>query len=156
MMNAKKIERWILLEQTGELSPRRKAQLDACPEAQALRDELQALQRAIPPVEVQPSPWATSRIQARLKTESRTVLLPARAWQPILALAACLTVAVMWFTVRPGSSPETRTSSVPSAVAAYSVEDVDAWDMEFEEDLEELEVMILDISDTSMFELAGL
>ena len=90
MMNAKKMEKWILLEQTGELSPRKQKILNACPQAQEKRDELNALFSAVPNVETEPSPWAATKINARLQKERRPVLLPARVWQPVLALAACL------------------------------------------------------------------
>jgi ferric-dicitrate binding protein FerR (iron transport regulator) len=141
-MNANKLEKWILLEQTGELSARKQKILNACPEAQAKRDELDALRMAIPSKGAEPSPWAATRINARLQQERRSVLLPARVWQPILALAACLTLVVTTFDFTPESSP--------ASVAAVAVGEVDAWGVQFEEELAELESLILAISDTPL------
>jgi len=138
MMNPKKIEKWILLEQTGELSPRKQKILDACPQAQEKRDELHALFAAVPRVEKEPSPWAAAKINARLQSEPRPVLLPIRVWQPVLALAACLTLVFTTIDF----------SSNPSVVAVASVEVgvVDEWNVQFDEDLAELESLILAIS----------
>ncbi len=138
MMNAKKLGKWILLEQTGELSTRKQKILNACPEAQAKRDELKAFCGAIVPSEAEPSPWAVTRIRARLKTERRSILLPARVWQPILALAVCLTLVVTTFNFTPEPSVV--------SVAAVVVGEVDVWNVQFEEDLVELESLILAIS----------
>jgi hypothetical protein len=137
-MNAKKLEKWILLEQTGELSPRKQRILNACPQAAEKRAELTALQAAASSGKQEPSPWAVTRIAARLRTEKRPYLLPVRIWQPILALAACLT---LFFTT-------IDFPSEPSAVAVASVEVgvADEWNVQFEEDLAELENLILAIS----------
>lgn len=136
-MNEKKIEKWILLEQTGELSPRRQKILNGCSQAQTKRDELNALLSAVSSPKTEPSPWAVARINARLQKERRTLL--ARVWKPILALAACLTLA---FTVL-DFTPD------PSAIIFASVEAemADEWNVQFEEDLAELESLILAISD---------
>ena len=138
-MNTQKLEKWILLEQTGELSPRKQKILSACPQAAQKRAELNALQAAASSGKQEPSPWATARINARLRTEKRLLLLPVRVWQPILALAACL----MIFVTQIEFTPET------SAVATASVEVgvADVWNVQFEEDLAELESLILAISD---------
>jgi hypothetical protein len=137
-MNEKKLEKWILLEQTGELSPRKQKMLNAFPQAAGKRAELIALQAAVPSVNEEPSPWATARIAARLKTEKRPLLLPVRVWQPVLALAACLTILV----TQVEFAPE------PFAVASASVEVgvADVWNVQFDEDLAELESLILAIS----------
>jgi hypothetical protein len=63
-------------------------------------------------------------------------------WQPILALAACLTLVVTTFDFTPESSP--------ASVAAVAVGEVDAWGVQFEEELAELESLILAISDTPL------
>ncbi len=138
MMNAKQIEKWILLEQSGELSPRRQKVLNASPEADAKRAELNALCAAVTSPDVEPSPWAVTRINARLQTERRSILLPARVWKPILTLAACLTLAIATFDFMPESSPV--------SVAAVAVGETDVWSVQFEEDLAELESLILAIS----------
>ena len=137
-MNAKKLEKWILLEQTGELSPRKQKILNALPQAAGKRAELNALHAAVPQIKEEPSPWAVARIHARLKKEKRPLLLPVRVWQPILALAACLMIFATTFDFSPD----------PSAVASASVEVgvADVWNVQFEEDLAELESLILAIS----------
>jgi hypothetical protein len=155
MMNAKKLEQWILLEQTGELSPRKQKILNACQDAKAKRKELNALMAVVSPVDVEPSPWTTTRINARLQKERRSVLLPARVWQPIVALAACLTLVVTTFDF-PAKKTVPATvidvTYVPDIddVAAVAVDDVDAWGAAFEEDLAELEGLILAISDSPL------
>ena len=138
MMKTKQIEKWLLLEQTGELSERKRRKLNACPEAEAKRAELNALCKAVEPSDAEPSSWATTRIHARLQAERRSVLLPLRVWKPILALAACLTLVVMTLDFRPESSAV--------SVAAVAVGEVDVWNVQFEEDLVELESLILAIS----------
>ena len=55
-MKTTTLEKWILLEQSGELSPRRQRVLNAIPEAQEKRDELNALCAATPLSDVEPSP----------------------------------------------------------------------------------------------------
>lgn len=141
-MNAKKLEKWILLEQTGELSPRRQKILNQCPGVQERRDELKTLFDAVSLSAGEPSPWAATRIHARVQRGHRPVLLSARAWRPILALAACLTLIV--------TTIDFRSDSSPSSVAAVAVGEVDGWNVQFEEDLAELEGLILAISDTSL------
>jgi len=142
MMNAKKIEKWILLEQTGELSPRKQKILNACPQAQAKRNELKALQSVISPPPEDPSPWATAKINARLQGERRPVLRPVRLGVPALALAACL---MLVFTLI-DFSPESAEVSVASVEAVVQ----DEWTEEFEDDLAELESLILAMSDTPL------
>ncbi len=141
-MKTNKLEKWILLEQSGELSPRRRKMLDACPDAAAKRAELNALCSAVQPADAEPSPWCVTRINARLKTERRSLLLPARVWQPILALAACLTLIVTTFDFMPETS--TTPPTVLTAAETY------AWSVQFDEDLAELESLILAISGTPL------
>jgi ferric-dicitrate binding protein FerR (iron transport regulator) len=142
MMNAKKMEKWLLLEQSGELSDRKRRILDACPEAKEKRAELKTLFDAVQPFEHEPSAWAATRIDARLRKERRSILLPVRVWKPILAAAACLTIIVATLDFTPESSV--------NSVADVAVGEVDAWSVQFEEDLAELEGLILAISDTSL------
>jgi ferric-dicitrate binding protein FerR (iron transport regulator) len=142
-MKAKQLEKWILLEQSGELPPRLQKKLNACPEAQAKRDELAALFSAVQASDAEPSQWAAAKIHSRLQKERRSLLLPVRVWQPVLALAACLTLAVMTFDFAPEPSPV----SIEAVAAAV---EGDAWSTRFEEDLVELEGLILAISDTPL------
>ncbi len=135
-MKTKKLEKWLLLEQSGELSPRHQRLLDACPEAQAGREELNALCASIPESGAEPSPWAATKIAARLRKERRSILLPSRVWKPILAMAACLTLLVSTLDFN-------QTSSTPVTVMKSGM---DVWNEQFEEDLIELESLILAIS----------
>ena len=137
-MNARKLEKWLLLEQTGELSPSKQKRLNACPQAQTKREEISSLFSQIPAVEQDPSAWAVTRIHARLETEKRLLLLPIRIWQPVLALAACLMLAVTMF--------DFTSETSASAVASVEVGVVDVWNVQFEEDLAELENLILAMS----------
>jgi len=139
-MKTTTLEKWLLLEQTGELSARRRRALDACPEAQDKRVELNALCAAVPVSDAEPSPWAAAKISARLRKNRRSILLPSRVWQPILALAACLTLVVSTWNFN-----QTASSSV-----AVTVAEVGVWSDQFEEDLMELESLILAISDDSI------
>jgi ferric-dicitrate binding protein FerR (iron transport regulator) len=141
-MNAKKIEKWVLLEQSGELPPRKQNILNACPQTQQMREELNALFKAVPAADPEPSPRAATRIHARLRQERRPVLLSARVWSPVLAAAACLMLLVNIFNFMPGSSP--------ASAATVAVGEADVWNVRFEEDLAELEGLILAISDTPL------
>jgi hypothetical protein len=138
-MNAKKLEKWILLEQTGELSPRKQKILNACPQAQAKREELNVLRSAISAEDQEPSPWVVSRINARLQQERLSFFRPVRVWIPGLALAACL---MLIFTII-DFTPESAEVSVVSVEAVVQ----DEWNVQFEEDLAELESLILAMSD---------
>lgn len=139
-MKAKTLEKLLLLEQTGELSKRQKLRLDALPDVQAKRDELKALCAAVSVGTEEPSPWTVSKIDTRLREERRSILLPARVWKPILALAACLTLVV-----------STRDFKSAPSVDSISVviSETEAWSVQFNEDLGELENLILAISDSS-------
>jgi len=140
-MKTKKLEKWLLLEQTGELSKRKQRRLNNLPETQAKRDELNALCAAVSVVAEEPSPWTVAKIDARLRKERRSILLPARVWTPILALAACLTLVVGTWDFKP----------VPSVDSvSVVVSETEAWTAQFSEELVELESLILAISDSSL------
>ena len=130
------LEKWILLEQSGELSARKTRRLNACPEANAKRAALKALTSAVRNEEVEPSPWTTQKIATRLRNEPQRRWMPTHAWQPILAIAACLTLVVGLFNLK----PETSASSVGTAKVVSA--ELDVWDVQFEEDLVELENLI--------------
>ena len=139
-MKTKKLEKWLLLEPSGELSPRRKRLLDAWPEAQTKRDELKALCEALPASEAEPAPWAAAKIAARLREECRPRLAFSKVWKSVFLTAACLTLVVSTFNFK-------QTSPAPGAVVAA---EMDVWNVQFEEDLVELESLILAISDSSL------
>lgn len=139
-MKTKTMQKWLLLEQTGELSPRRKQRLNACPEAQALREELRSLYASIPESSIQPSPWSVAKIDARLREERRSTTVFSKHWKTALALAACLTATVGILNFHGG-----QVSSSP-AVAVATVAGVDVWSVPIEEDLSKLESLIVAIS----------
>lgn len=154
-MKTKTLEKYLLLEQSGELSTRKRRLLEACPEAQAKRDELTVLRAATPRSEVEPSPWAATKIAARLREERRPVVtfskvchslrslprmrgasLASLGWKPIFLMAACLMLVVNTFNF--------KQTSTDSAVIAET--EMDVWNNQFEEDLVELESLILAMS----------
>jgi hypothetical protein len=139
-MKTQKLEKLLLLEQTGELSPRRCRKLDSCSEAQEKRAELKAFCASVPTVDVEPSPWAVARISARLRDERGSALIFSNHWKPAWALAACLIVVsgILNFHGNQNSS------TVVAAVSAASAEGV--WNDPLEEDLSRLENLIVAIS----------
>ena len=139
-MKMKTLEKWVLLEQSGELSPRRQRKLEACPETQAKRDEYQALCEAVQIPDVEPSPWAVTKIAARLREERHPVLTFSKVWKPVFLTAACLTLVVSTFNL----------NQAPSALAVVAVVEAEEWNVQFEEDLVELESLILAISGDSI------
>ena len=140
-MKKKTLEKWVLLEQSGELSSRKTRKLDASPDAQRLRDELNTLCEVLPLDTADPSPWATTEIKARLRDERCLMLLPARVWTPIVALAACLTLVVgVW---------DLKTEATPISASVVMAE-TDAWNAQFDQELIELENLISNISSDSL------
>lgn len=139
-MKTKKLEKWLLLEQSGELSPRRRRLLDRCPEAQAKRAELNALHAALPVLDAEPSPWTVTRIAARLHAERRPVLVASKVWRTALALAASLMVVSGILNFHGKQTPSTSTAVVMAAAG------VDVWNDPLEEDLGRLENLIVAIS----------
>jgi len=139
-MKTKKLEKWLLLEQSGELSARRQRVLNACSEAQAKRDELKALCAAVPILDVEPEPWAITKIAARLREERRPVVTFSKVWKPVFLTAACLMLVVNIFDFK-----QTSSTSV-----VIEMTEVNVWNDQFEEDLVELESLILAISGDSL------
>lgn len=133
-MNAKQLERLLLLEQSGELTPRQRRALAGTDAAEPKRRELEALRRAAEASDAEPDPWAAVRIDARLRAFRRPA--SAAAWKPALALAACLLLAAGIWNFRQTSSPSVLAAAV----------NADVWNVRFDEDLAELESLILAIS----------
>lgn len=142
-MKTKTIEKWILLEQTGELSPRRQRILNASAEAGEKRAELAALRNALPPSDAELPPWSVAKINARLCAERHSSIGFSNAWKPALALAACLTVIVGTVNHFHGNNE----SSAPAVVASVATDGVDVWSVPNEDDLTKLENLIVAISD---------
>ena len=144
-MKTNKLEKLLLLEQSGELSAwqlrRLGRELAVSEEARILRQELGRLRGLILLPEVEPSPWTVAKIAARLHDEHRSVLAVTRVLKPVLALAACLMAVAGIFNF--------HGKQVSSSVAvAASV--VDVWSDPLERDLSRLESQIAAISSDSL------
>lgn len=161
-MNTRKLEKWLLLEQSGELSPRQALRLnralEASEEARVLKSELVRLKGSIRTPNVELAPWTVAKISARLNGHHRPVLnfyrgchslrslprirgasLASLGWKPALALAACLAVVAGVLNFHGKQIPSTSTAVVVAAGA-------DVWNDPFEEDLSKLENLIVAIS----------
>jgi hypothetical protein len=144
-MKIKKIEKWLLLEQSGELSPRRLRalcrELAGSEDARALRDELRWMKNTVIKTTLDPSPWSVGKIAARLHAGPVSALSSARVWKSALALAACLMAVVGIFNFH-----DKRVSLNPVAVVAEA--GVDVWNDPLEEDLGKLGSLIVALSDS--------
>jgi len=138
-MKTKKLERWLLLEQTGELSARRQRLLMACPEAQEKRAGLNSLRMALPVLDAELPLWTVKKIDSRLHAERRSAAGFSKLWKPALAMAVCL-ILVAGIVNFHGES----TSSAPVAVVVAA--GVDVWNDPLEEDLSRLETQIAALS----------
>lgn len=146
-MKMKKIEQWLLLEASGELSPhqllRLGRELAASEAARMLRQELGQLRGTILPPAIEPSPWTVERISARLREERRPALSVSQVLKPVFALAACLALVIGIFNFH-----GKQTSS--ASVAVLAAAGVDVWSDPLEEDLSRLERQIMAISGDSL------
>ena len=143
-MKTVKLEKWLLLEQSGELSPRQLRrlgrELSVSEEARVLRNELRRLKGSIILPETDLSSWTVATITARLREEHRPVVYFYKILRPALALAACLliTTGILNFHGQ-------QISSTSTAVVVAAAE-VDVWNDPFEEDLSKLENLIVAMS----------
>jgi len=142
-MKTTKLEKLILLEQSGELSPRQRRLLKACPEAQVKRDELTALRAATPVSDVEPYPWTATKISERLRPNRTSLFEFSRLWKPVFLTAACLMLVVSTFDFK---------QTVPNSVVITETE-MDVWNNQFENDLVELESLILAMSGDPIMEM---
>jgi ferric-dicitrate binding protein FerR (iron transport regulator) len=137
-MKPSQLEKWVLLEQSGELAPRDqlrlKRALDGSAAARHLRDDLRQIEAAVMDPASEPSPWTAVRIDARLRAENPAGV-PLRRWKPALSLAAGALLMAGLFTFH---GQQNSSSFVPALAAA----EVDAWSDPFEEDLVRLENLI--------------
>lgn len=143
-MKTNKLEKLLLLEQSGELSSGQRCRLEhelqVSDKARKLRADLCVLRGSINEPDVELSPWTVARIDARLREKSRPAFNPSVLWKPALALAAGLTLISGIFNFN-----ENQISSAP-AVAVIGTTEVDVWSVPFEEDLHRLETLIMAIS----------
>ena len=149
-MNPQQLEQLLLLESSGELSPRQRRALDAelaaSPAARRFRDQLRALAAAVPPPAAPPAPAAAARIAARLAPRPRTVV-----WKPLLATAAALALLLGVYTFQSGpvSAP------VETAAVAAATEEED-WADPLDAEFTELESLLLAISSDDSLEITEL
>lgn len=146
-MKTDQLERWLLLEQSGELSSRRLRRLEqalsASEEGRRMRAELIRLNESVREPDTTLSPWAVSGIHARLQDVRCAPLRFSGAWKSALAMAACLAVALGLWTFHGGGV-------APISDAVIAMEEADVWYDPFEEKLSELENLIVAISGDSL------
>lgn len=153
-MNPARLEQLLLLEASGELSPRQRRTLDAelaaNPDARRRRAELLGLVQAIPPVPTGPAPGAAEAIAARLTMKpARPVHRP--RWATTLAAAAALALLLGVSLFRGGPAPATDAPALALANPAEPAEPAetaeDDWTDPLEDEFAELESLLLAISD---------
>ena len=153
-MNTKQLERLLLLEQTGELSPSQRRALDAelaaSPEARRFRDQLRALAAAALVPAASPAPDAAARIAARLQAKRKPAFAFQPAWKPALAAAAALALFVG---VRSFQRP--ATTPAETAAVATAAEDED-WTDPLDAEFTELESLLAAMAADASFEITEL
>lgn len=142
-MKTEKLEKLLLLEQSGELSPgqrrRLECELSASDNARRLREELSLLSRSVCKPAAEPSPWTVARIAARLHEERQPAVNLSCILKPVLALAAGLVLVINIWNFHGKQVPST-------SAAVVSAAGVDVWNDPFEGDLSRLENLIGTIS----------
>ena len=150
-MNTQKLEQLLLLEQSGELAPKQRRQLDAelaaSAKARQLREDLLQLSAAIPPVAAQPSPDAASRIDARLRKTGKPAFSFLPAWKPALAAAAALALLLGVRTY------QAKIHVSPTPVLASATAEEDEWTDPLKAEFTELESLIATISSDDSLEI---
>lgn len=148
-MNPKQLEQLLLLEQSGELSPRQRRALDAelaaAPAARRFRDQLRALAAAVPPSAAPPASDAAARIAARLAPRPQTY-----AWKPLLAMAAALALLLGAYVFRPGPA------AAPVETAAAAATEEEDWTDPLDAEFTELESLLAAISTDDTFAITEL
>ena len=147
-MNTKKLEQLLLLEQSGELSPKQRRLLDqelaASEKARRLRDQLRQISAAIPAPAAQPAPDAAARIAARLHQAPGPMLAFLPAWKPALAAAAVLALLLGVRTFH------AKTQVLPEPAVASATAEEEVWTDPLEQDFAELESMISTLATNSL------
>ena len=152
-MNPAQLEQLLLLEQSGELSPKQRRQLDAAlaasPAARQARAQLRGLAAAIPVPATRPAPAAAARIAARLAPAPKPAFAP--AWKSALAAAAALALLLG---VRSFQGPRSTPADSPTTEIA-AAEDLE-WTDPLEAEFTELESLLLAISTADVLEITEL
>ena len=147
-MKPEKLVKWILLEQSGELSPRQLRllgrELAVSEEARSLRSDLGSLKNAVVTPDIEPAPWLVTRIVASLGRESCLSMNFHKVLRPALALAAGLVIVTGIYNFH-----GKQTSSTSTAVVVAATE-VDVWNDPLGEDMGRLESLIVALSGDSL------
>ena len=155
-MNATRLEQFLLLEQSGELTEKQHralaAELAANPAARRRRAELRHLAAALPPAGATPAPGTAARIAARLAAPRPTPAVFRPAWRPALAAAAALALLVGVRAYHGRSVPAGDTAPASVAVTATEEEWLDPLDPEFTE----LENLLLAIDANTALDITEL
>lgn len=150
-MNAKELERLLLLEQSGELSLKQRQRLDAelaaSAEARRLQGQLRGWSAAIPAPAFPPAPDAAQRIAARLRKAPRPAFTWLPAGKPALAAAAALALLLG---VR---AYQGRTPAPSDLVAVTAPVEVVEWIDPLETEFTELESLLTTISSDDSLEI---
>ena len=152
-MNPKQLEQLLLCEQSGELSPRQRRELEtalaASAEARRRRDDLRRLAAALPAPAAQPAPGAAANLAARLRQPARPAFNLLPAWKPALAAAAALALllGVRAYRAAPG------TAEPAPAVAAAAEEE---WTDPLETEFIALEELLAALDETDSFAITEL
>jgi hypothetical protein len=142
-MKSGKVEKMLLLEQTGELTAKQRSrlvrELAVSGNARRMRDELNTISKAVVKKDTAPDPWAARRIDSRLRAEKTPARTVVRLLKPVFALAACLLLAAGLWNFHGKQNP-----SVSDVVSVTT--ELNVWNDPLEEDMSKLENLILAIS----------
>lgn len=153
-MNTQKLEQLLLLEQSGELSPKQRRQLDAelaaSAEARQARNELRGLAAAILTPAAPPATTEAARIGARLQQASKPAVAFLPAWKPAFAAAAALALLLGVRTYHAHQLPVASESAVASSAAEVQAEE---WTDPLDAEFTELESLIETMSSADLTEI---
>ena len=153
-MNAKQLERLLLLEQSGELSPRQRRDLEsalaAAPDARRLRADLRRFAAVLAAPTAQPAPDAAAKIAARLRPPAKPAFSLTPAWKPALAAAAALALLFGARAFRPYPVP------ADSASVSAAAQEEEEWTDPLETEFTELESLLAALAGADSLEISEL
>ena len=154
-MKPEQLEQWLLLEQSGELTPQQKLRLDAelaaSEAARRLRDQLRTIAGAVSAPAVQPAANSAARIAARLRPAARPAFTFVAAWKPALAFAAALALIVG---VRTFQAP--RPAGTVETAAVTTAAEEEEWSDPLDSEFTELESLLASIASENSLETTEL
>lgn len=152
-MNLNQLERLLLLEQSGEISPKQRraldAELGASAGARRQRDQIRGFAASVPSSTATPSPGTVQRIHARLQSRPTPSPIFHPVWKSALASAAALALLIGVHAYRSSTNPIPSEPAVASVTTASEEEWTDPLDSEFTE----LESLIATFSTDNTFEM---